>query len=246
MKKNPTISLKNVFFSYDKTVVLEGVNLTLYEGDFVAIFGPNGGGKTTLLKLLTGFLKPQTGQISVLGQTPEEARTQIGYVPQTTRLDKQFPITVEEIVQMGCLSKASFWGTLSKEQKKDALQALEKVGLLEIKDRAFGTLSGGQAQRVLIARALVSQPKILLLDEPTASVDPQAEEEILSILDSLKGKMTILMVTHDLQTILHRTESLVCVHRHVHLFSPSQVCEHFGLGLYHSPLIKKILSKDSV
>src|SRR3989339_1010 len=111
--------------------------------------------------------------------------------------------------------------------------------MLAFKNHSFGKLSGGQAQRVLIARALASNPKLLILDEPTASIDPQAEEEILQILKSLKGNITILMVTHDLQTIIQNVEKLLCVHRHVHVLSPSEVCEHFGLGLYHSPLIKK-------
>jgi zinc transport system ATP-binding protein len=246
MTKQLAIQADHLQFSYEKTLVLDNINLRILEGEFIGIFGPNGGGKTTLLKLLAGFIKPQAGSLSILGISPKEARRHIGYVPQFARLDRQFPICVEEIVLMGCLSQSSFWGTFKPGQKERARSALEKVGLADMKDRSFGTLSGGQAQRVLIARALVGEPKVLLLDEPTASIDPQAEEEILQILDSLKGQMTILMVTHDLQTILHKVEKLLCIHRHAHEFSPSEVCEHFGLGLYHSPLIRKSFTSRSL
>lgn len=239
MSEHPAVLLDKVFFSYEKTLILENATLSIHQGDFVGIFGPNGGGKTTFLKLLMGFLKPDSGKIQLFGQPVEKSRPRIGYVPQITKLDKQFPITVEEVVQMGCLSKTTLFGTLKQESKDISLSALEQVGLADLKNRSFGTLSGGQAQRVLIARALASNPKILILDEPTASVDPKAEEEIIKILSSLKGTMTLLMVTHDLQTILKQVEKLLCIHRHIHMLSPSEVCEHVGLGLYHSPLIKK-------
>ncbi len=240
MSTSPAVCLKNISFSYEKTPILEQVDFSIDEGEFVGIFGPNGGGKTTLLKLLMGFLTPDIGEVSLLGTSPKQARTHIGYVPQATKIDRQFPITVEEVVQMGCLSKTNFWGLLSQTHKQKALDALEKVKMIHKKDSPFGHLSGGEAQRVLIARALASEPKILFLDEPTASVDPVAEEEILSILSSLKGSLTILMVTHDLQTILQKVGKLLCVHRKVHILAPSEVCEHYGLGLYHSPLIQTL------
>jgi zinc transport system ATP-binding protein len=239
MKKKNAVLFKDVFFSSERTPVLSEVNLSIEQGEFVGIFGPNGGGKTTLLKILMGFLKEDKGSVSILNTSAKEARQFIGYVPQISKVDKQFPITVEEVVQMGSLSKVSFWGRLKQSHKKKALDSLEKVGMLDKKNCSFGSLSGGQAQRVLIARALATNPKILLLDEPTASVDPLAEKEILSLLSSLKGELTILMVTHDLQTILEEVGKLLCVHRDVHTHSPSHVCEHFGLGLYHSPIVPK-------
>lgn len=243
MSGSPSILLEDVSFHYDKTPILEDVNFSIEPGEFVGVFGPNGGGKTTLLKLLMGFLYPDTGKISLLGASPNESRTHIGYVPQIAKIDKQFPITAEEVVQMGCLSKTSFWGVLPKASKQKALDSLEKVNMAHKKDTPFGHLSGGEAQRVLIARALASDPTLLFLDEPTASVDPVAEEEILSILSSLKGHLTILMVTHDLQTILQKVGKLLCVHRKVHTLAPSEVCEHYGLGLYHSPLIQTLGKK---
>lgn len=240
MSKEPSVLIENVSFSYGKMPILENVDVSIQPGEFVGIFGPNGGGKTTLLKLLLGFLTPNTGKISLLETSPKQARTHIGYVPQAAKIDRQFPITVEEVVQMGCLSKTTFWGLLPQISKQRALDSLEKVKLSHKKNSPFGHLSGGEAQRVLIARALASDPSILILDEPTASVDPSAEEEILAILSSLQGSLTILMVTHDLQTILQKVGKLLCVHRKVHSLAPSEVCEHYGLGLYHSPLIKTI------
>lgn len=234
------IALTDVDFSYEKTPILEQVNIHIEEGEFVGIFGPNGGGKTTFLKVLMGFLSPTKGKVTLFEKSPKDIRTHIGYVPQISKMDRQFPITVEEVVQMGCLSKTTFWGVLPHSFKDKSIETLEKVGMAHKKDHPFGLLSGGEAQRVLIARALVSSPQFLFLDEPTASVDPIAEQEILSILSSLKGSMTILMVTHDLQTILQKVGKLICVHRKAHSLNPSEVCEHYGLGLYHSPLIKTL------
>ncbi len=237
-ERDDILLINRVFFSYEKTAILEDISLSIKEGDFVGIFGPNGGGKTTLLRLIMGLIKPLRGSVLLWGVPPHKNQTKIGYVPQVARFDKQFPITVEEVVQMGALSRLSNWGRVSSSDKECCLQALEKVGMLAHKKQVFGTLSGGQAQRVLIARALACNPKMLILDEPTASVDPKAEKEILDVLLSLKGSITLLMVTHDLQTIVEHVEKLFCVHRNVHAYSSSDLCEHFGLGLYHTPLIK--------
>jgi zinc transport system ATP-binding protein len=233
--QKPVLQIKDLSFSYEKRSILQGINLSVKMGEFIAIFGPNGGGKTTFLKLLMGFLKADKGQISIFGSHPKKAREKIGYVPQVARFDKQFPLSVLDLVLMGCLSQTTIWGTYPKEMKKHALDALDKVGILKLQNRAFGTLSGGQAQRALIARALVSNPELLLLDEPTASVDPEAEKQIHELLLELKGFMTILMVTHDLQEIIGKADRLLCIHRSLTSYSPKQVCEHFALGLYHPP-----------
>jgi zinc transport system ATP-binding protein len=229
------IKSNNLFFQYEETPILENVSFVIAPGEFVGIFGPNGGGKTTLLKLLLGFLKPQKGSLEILGESPKTAREKMGYVPQISHLDRQFPITVLEVVMMGCLDKSP-WHSYTKDAKEKARAALEEVGMLDFHDHSFGTLSGGQAQRVLIARALVSKPTILLLDEPTASVDASAEESIYKLLEHLKGTMTILMVTHDLQVMLQKVDRFICVHRDVTSYSQAQVCDHFAQGLYHPPL----------
>ncbi len=229
------IKSNNLFFQYEETPVLENVSFVIAPGEFVGIFGPNGGGKTTLLKLLLGFLKPQKGSLEILGGSPKIAREKMGYVPQISHLDRQFPITVLEVVMMGCLDKSP-WHSYTKDAKEKARAALAEVGMLDFHDHSFGTLSGGQAQRVLIARALVSKPTILLLDEPTASVDASAEESIYKLLEHLKGTMTIIMVTHDLQVMLQKVDRFICVHRDVTSYSQAQVCDHFAQGLYHPPL----------
>lgn len=229
------IKSNNLFFQYEETPILENVSFVIAPGEFVGIFGPNGGGKTTLLKLLLGFLKPQKGSLEILGESPKTAREKMGYVPQISHLDRQFPITVLEVVMMGCLDKSP-WHSYTKDAKEKARAALEEVGMLDFHEHSFGTLSGGQAQRVLIARALVSKPTILLLDEPTASVDASAEESIYKLLEHLKGTMTILMVTHDLQVMLQKVDRFICVHRDVTSYSQAQVCDHFAQGLYHPPM----------
>ena len=233
------ILVEGVTFGYDDAEsIIQDVSFTIQQGEFVGIIGPNGGGKTTLLKLLMGFLEPATGQISICGKSPKHHPNGIAYVPQQLRFDKQFPITVMELVLGGRLSHLSWWGKFSEEDKNQALLALEKVQLIDLKDRAFGTLSGGQAQRALIARALAGNPKILLLDEPTANVDSQAEADILDLLLEIKSNLTILMVTHDIRAIIHTVGRILCVQNRVDSMSPEQLCEHFALGLYHFPLIE--------
>jgi zinc transport system ATP-binding protein len=169
---DPVIELKNVNFAYEDGIhVLENVNLTIEKGDFACIVGPNGGGKTTLLKLILGLLQPNTGSVSVLQATPAKRRSSIGYVPQFSKFDAGFPVSVLDVVLMGCLRHSFIWGGYSAEQIELARKSLADVGLKGLENRGFAELSGGQKQRALIARALVSEPKILLLDEPTASVD---------------------------------------------------------------------------
>lgn len=229
------ITVTDLSFYYQSSVILKNTSFQIDSGEFIGIIGPNGGGKTTLLKLLMGFMKPASGKIEIHGAPQEK---QMAYVPQTVRFDPQFPISVFEVVLSGRLSHLPWHGRYSQKDKQLASEALNQVGLSkELHSKAYGKLSGGQAQRVLIARALVSQPQILLLDEPTASVDPQAEADIYQLLNSLKGTMTILMVTHNLKTAISQVERVLCVQGCVLSLKPEEVCEHFGIGLYHTPLM---------
>jgi zinc transport system ATP-binding protein len=240
-----TLSVHNLSFSYDKqTPVLEDVNLHVEKGAFVGIFGPNGGGKTTLLMLTLGLLTPSYGEIKVLNKLPTETCNKMGYVPQMRRFDKQFPISVLEVVLQGCLADYRGWGSFSTQAKERAYAALEKVGLEEKAHLPFGTLSGGQTQRTLIARALASEPEILLLDEATVGIDPDALAEIYQFLLSLKGKITILMVTHELQKIASEMDQLFCIDRNATAYTPAQICEHSALGLYHPKLMKERKKHD--
>jgi len=233
------ISVRSLFFQYEEHFILEDVSFEVEEGEFVIIFGPNGGGKTTLLQLLMGFFKPTKGSIEIVRQNPKLFRKQMGYVPQANLFDRRFPISVLDVVLMGCLKPTRFPTFSTKEEEKSkAEQALSQVGMLHCQRRSFGTLSGGEMRRVLMARALVSSPSILLLDEPTTNIDPIAEESFYSLVETLKGKITILMVTHDLQAISKKADRFLCVHRYIKTCSEDQMCDHFIHGLYHSPLVK--------
>lgn len=229
------IRANHLDFQYEETPILKDVSFVVRPGEFIHIIGPNGGGKTTLLKLIMGFYKPNKGRITVLGKTPEEASTQVAYVPQVFAFDRLFPISVFETVLSGRLSHVPWHGRYSKMDKEIALQAIKDVDLLEFKDRPMGTLSGGQLQRALIARALAGSPKILILDEPTSCIDFEAQLEIASILKRLKEKMTIIMVTHDLEHIGQESDRVLCVHGHLYEIKPDQVCQHFSMGLYQKP-----------
>lgn len=237
-KRKVSITAKELSFSYGLTPIFHSISLDVYQGEFLGIIGPNGGGKTTLLRLLMGFLAPQQGQISIYGKAPQQARHHVAYVPQNLRFDRQFPISVNEVVLSGRLATLPWYGRYSKKDKEIAQEALARVGIDHLGPKAFGELSGGQMQRALIARALASQPEILFLDEPTASVDPQAEEEIYALLKSFTPKMTIVMVTHDLKAAIELVDRVLCVQGNVVSLRPEQVCEHFALGLYHPPLIQ--------
>ncbi len=223
------IEIEDLFFSYDDVPVLQRIDLQIETGAFVGIMGPNGGGKTTLLKLLMGFLMPTQGKARVRGT--------IGYVPQVYRTDRDFPITVLELILLGALSQTSWWGTYPAAVKARAHQLIDQLGLSPHKHKVFGSLSGGLAQKALFARALLSDPDVLLLDEPTANIDAASIGSILEILEDLKGKKTILLVTHDLKTIIERVDQVLCVQGRVSSYLPKDVCEHFALGLYHAPLM---------
>jgi zinc transport system ATP-binding protein len=237
---SPVIDFDRVSFSYQGAPVLNSVSFQIYPGEFIGMIGPNGGGKTTLLKLILGFLKPTSGTIRIFGdKTRGHAETnKVAYVPQSVRFDREFPISVEEVVLSGLISHLPWFGRFHSSDRQAAKEALQQMGLTHLASAAFGTLSGGQAQRALIARALVSNPQLLLLDEPTASVDIQAESDIYAMLNQLKGKITILMVTHDLRAAIEQVERILCVQGGVNALKPEEVCKHFAFGLYHMPLIQ--------
>jgi len=208
------IEIKNLTFSYDEQVVLENINLTVKEKDFLAIIGPNGGGKSTLLKAILGINQIKNGSISILGQKPNLNLQKIGYVPQNTSINTNFPIKVIEVVMMGHIrdtmeeqKSKSFLHKYFKIgynefEKSCALSALKQVGMEKYANKKIGTLSGGQRQRVMIARALCSHPTILLLDEPTASIDVSWQKQIYDLLKELNKTITIIVVSHDISVIL--------------------------------------------
>ncbi len=234
------ISLFQLSFSYDSIEILKNISLSIPQGKFVGIIGPNGGGKTTLLKLIMGFFKPTKGTISIFKETPIKSRTKIGYVPQSYRFDKDFPITVEELVLLGALSKTSIFGTHPKTIKEKAHDLLKEFDLIDHMKKPFGALSGGMAQKALLARALLNDPDILLLDEATANIDPLSTTVILEKLEKLKSKKTILLITHDLKTVVEKVDLVLCVQQSISSYRPEEICKHFGFGLYHTPLIEPL------
>lgn len=233
----PAISVQDLTFGYSGEPVLKSVSFEIEEGEFIGVIGPNGGGKSTLLKIIMGLLYPDKGKVVVLGKEPKAALDCIGYVPQHPRFDRSFPISVLELVLMGRLKSLPWYGIYAKEDISAAKDALKQVGIENLASRALDTLSGGQLQRALIARALASKPQILLLDEPTASVDKEAGTQIFSLLKALRPHVTIILVTHDLKTAVEMVDRVLCIELTASCFKASEVCEHFALGLYHAPLL---------
>ncbi len=225
MNEKPVIELTDVCFSYGSFEVLRDVNFTVGENQLVCVVGPNGGGKTTLLKIIVGLLQPDSGQARVFGGPPHQARNLIGYLPQSTNHDPSFPVSVLEVVLMGRLQKRLF-GPYRKTDYKIARESLQEVDMADFVERPFAALSGGQRQRVLIARALATQPRLLILDEPTANIDPAQERCLHEILQRLRQRMTIVMVTHDFVSEL--VEEVVCVNRTIEVHPTSRVVGHGG------------------
>ncbi len=229
---NPPLHIENLNFSYGSISVLEQASLTIEDREFICIVGPNGGGKTTLLKLVLGLLEPQNGIVSVFGNTPTLGRKWIGYLPQHASLDPKFPVTALDVVLMGRLGKTRSIGLYTKTDHAAARETLARVGLEKFQTRSLATLSGGQRQRVLIARALVSEPKLLLLDEPTSSLDDYVERELYDLLQELNKELTVVVVTHDIGFVSSYVEKVVCVNRQVHVHPTSEINENIIHDMY--------------
>jgi zinc transport system ATP-binding protein len=208
------IELAGVCFSYEKTEVLKDVSFRLKKGEFLGIIGPNGGGKTTLVKLMLGLLRPDQGTIRVLGMEPNAASRRVGYVPQSMDVSRAFPISVLEVAFMGRLSRAGIGRRYTREDEEKVRQTLDKVGMWQHRHKLMGKLSGGQKQRVFIARALATDPEILFLDEPTASIDPEFQVNLYDILQELNRRVTIVVITHDIGVVSSYMKSIACVNRH--------------------------------
>ncbi|MBU2492909.1 MAG: ABC transporter ATP-binding protein [Bacteroidetes bacterium] len=220
---NPVIKLENVSFAYNTNYILENINLNVEQNDFLGIIGPNGGGKTTLLKLIMGFIKPDKGKVEVFGKSSGKSNSRIGYVPQFNQTDKQFPIKAFDVVTMGLGHSKSFLPWNKKSDFGKVTEAMDFVSITDIADNTFGELSGGQQQRCLIARALVSNPGILILDEPTASVDSTVEVDIYKLLKKLNNDMTILLVSHDVGFISSYINKIACVNKEISVHGRDEI-----------------------
>lgn len=230
---NVIIEIRNLWFAFNGYPVLENVTLDVKKGDFLAMIGPNGGGKTTLLKLMLGLLSPNEGTIRIFGVTPSEASYRIGYVPQDVHINKQFPVSALDVVLMGKLKPGKGWSRYSRKDRIDAHKALDRMEMGTFNERRIGELSGGQLQRVLIARALITRPDILFLDEPTASIDTKGQREFYNLLKELNQTITIIVVSHDLMVLSGYVKSVACVNQHLHYHGQAEVTGEMIETMYH-------------
>ncbi|MFW3146472.1 MAG: metal ABC transporter ATP-binding protein [Thermoplasmatota archaeon] len=209
------IEIRGLTAGYDGEAILKDVDLEIDHGEFFGLIGPNGGGKSTLLKVILGLIKPMQGRVRIYGEPPEKGRRHVGYVPQYTTFDKDFPITVMNVAMMGRRRNKGLRPFYSPKDKEAAIKALEEVGMWEFRRKQINELSGGQKQRVYIARALAMDPRVLLLDEPTASIDAKMEESIYKLLREINRDRTIVLVTHDIGVISSHVDTVACMNRHI-------------------------------
>jgi len=228
----PLIKIVNLTVGYDKTPVLKGVNLEIFEHDFLGVIGPNGGGKTTLLKAILGLLKPTEGKIEFRNDIKGKKKP-IGYLPQVRHIDRKFPITVFDVVKSGLMMLNDSISLVSEKQRVDDL--LNEMGIFEIRDKAIGELSGGQMQRVYLCRALISNPKILILDEPDTFVDNRFEGELYEKLRELNQNISIVLVSHDMGTIVKYVKTIACVNEKLHYHSSNRITQK-DLDEYNCPI----------
>ncbi len=236
-KNELAIHINNLSVYYGHTPAVTGVCLDVYEGEYLGIIGPNGGGKSTLLKAILGLIPTSSGAVEIYGNNISKKRTLIGYVPQFATLDKQFPITLFEVVLTGCMKKGvTPFFKYSIKDKKRAYELLEKVGIAELAKRQISELSGGEFQKMLIARALAVNPKILLLDEPTASVDAISRNQIYGLLKELNKSMTIILVTHDMLAVSSHVHRLACLNGSLVYHGEPELTENVINSMYGCPV----------
>lgn len=232
--REPIIAIRDLGVRYDNIVALEHVNTEIYDNDFIGIIGPNGGGKSSLIKAIMGIV-PHSGKIEYSPKILRNKKPHIGYLPQISSFDKEFPISVIEVVMSGLQAERGVLRGYSNEERKRAEEVLDKATLNDLKDRPIGELSGGQLQRVMLCRAIISKPKLLVLDEPTNFVDNQFENELYNLLHHLSEEMAIVMVSHDIGTISSVVRSIMCVNRHVHRHDSNIITEE-QLRNYNCPI----------
>lgn len=227
---SPLIEIKNMDVSYQKHLVLSNISFSVFEQDFIGIIGPNGGGKTSLIKAILGLINPVGGSIKLSLNSSD-----IGYLPQGNQLDENFPITVEEVIASGLEHGLKIRSGTAKSRKQKVENALDTVGLKALHSRPIGELSGGEFQRTMLARAIISSPRLLVLDEPDTHVDNQFETELYALLKELNKNITILLVSHDIGTISPYIKTIACVNRELH-YHPSNEITEDQLKVYNCPI----------
>ena len=235
--QTPVVEIDRVTFGYPPDPaadpVLDDVSLTIEPRDFLGVIGPNGGGKTTLLKLILGLLRPQRGTVRVFGLPPAEVRTRIGYVPQHAQVDPSVPASVLDVALMGRLHRSSWGASFRRSHRDVTMRALEQTGVADLAHRPIGTLSGGQRQRVLIARALASDAQLLLLDEPTAGVDLHMEKSLIDLLHKLNESLPIVMVSHDVSFVSAHLKRVACLNRRITCHAANEITQDVIARMYH-------------
>ena len=232
-KREPIITLEHVFAGYEEKVALQNVSLEVFDHDFLGVIGPNGGGKTTLMRVILGMLKPFSGKVSYFREGRQVPEITIGYLPQYNDIDRQFPISVEEVVLSGLSREKKLFASFKDAHRQQVEQTLEKLGMEDFAQRPIGSLSGGQLQRVLLARAIVSRPEVVVLDEPNTYIDKRFQEQMYQMLDVINRDCAIIIVSHDVGTILQNVKAVACVNRTLHYhdtpeISTDELSEHFG------------------
>jgi ABC-type Mn/Zn transport systems, ATPase component len=230
------IELKDICAGYDKKVVLKNVNLDIYKDDFLGIIGPNGGGKTTLLKVMLGLLQPITGKMTFYKDNTIQPAIRIGYLPQINDIDRKFPISVREVVASGLAEQKPLLRPYTQGQKSRIDEVLDKMGVAEFGKRSINELSGGQLQRVLLGRAIVSRPEVLVLDEPNSYVDKRFESHFYGLLDGINKETAIVLVSHDIGTVLSMVKNIACVNETLHYHSGTHVHEEWLTYAYDCPI----------
>ncbi len=233
---NPVIEIKDLWAGYGRDDILKSINLSVKELDYIGIIGPNGGGKTTLFKVLLGLLKPQRGQVKIFNRKVQQGRRYIGYVPQIIHFDRSFPINVWDVVCMGRLGQNRLLERFNRQDNEQVEKALHQVNLLQLRHRPISELSGGQLQRVYIARSLATEPRILLLDEPTASLDEKSSTAIYELLRDINEYATILMISHDMGTISSHVKTIGCLNHKLYYHGDNQVTGQMLEQIYGSPM----------
>ncbi len=218
--------LKHVSFKRGSKVILDDITFCIDQGIFLGVIGPNGGGKTTLLKLILGDLPQQSGRIEIFGNSLSDSRADralIGYVPQRSDIDQNFPATALDVVLMGAVAKAGLFRRIPRETRQRAMHLLEKTGIADLANRPIGRMSGGQQQRVYIARALINEPRLLILDEPTVGLDSTSQKQFLHLVEELKQEfgLTVIMVSHDIGQLAHYADQMACLNRKLHFHERS-------------------------
>lgn len=223
MDRKTRIELQHISVAYGRKTVLRDVNLIVRPNDFLGIIGPNGGGKTTLIKTILGLIRPVEGRIVFYKGEQETSRPVMGYLPQYNQIDKRFPISIYDVVLSGLNSEKRLWQRFSREQHNRVNEMIHRMGLSELARQPIGQLSGGQMQRALLGRAIVSQPDVLILDEPNTYIDKQFEEQLYRLLEEINRTTAIILVSHDIGSVLQNVKAVACVNETLHYHPDTEI-----------------------